>query len=60
MVEQYQTKLDWLQSVTINDVTKTHIEHYGMEMPRFTKYLRTWGEAGTVKSGKNGKLGDHG
>ena len=27
------TKLDWLQSVTINDVTKTRIEHYGMQIP---------------------------
>ena len=52
------TKLDWLQSVIIDDVTKTRIEHYGMQMPKFAKNLRTWGEAGTVKSGKDGKLGD--
>ena len=29
-------------------------------MPKFTRYLRTWGEAGTVKSGKDGKLGNCG
>ena len=54
------TQLDWLQSVTIGDVTKTRVEHYGMQVPKFAKYLRTWGEAGTVKSGKVGKLGNRG
>ena len=54
------TKLDWLQSMTINDLTKTCIEHHDMQMPKFTKYLRTWGEAVTVKSGKDGKLCDRG
>ena len=46
------TKLDWLQSLTINDMTKTRIAHFGMEMPKFTKYLHTWGEAGILKSGE--------
>ena len=54
------TKLDWLQGVTINGVTKTCIEWYGKSVPKFAKNLRTWGEAGTVKSGKDGKLGDRG
>jgi len=31
-----------------------------MQVPKFAKYLRTWGEAGTVKSGKVGKLGNRG
>ena len=31
-----------------------------MQMPKFAKYLCTWGEAGKVKSGKDGKLGDRG
>ena len=54
------TKLDWLQGVRINDVTKTRVEWYGKAVPKFAKHLRTWGEAGTVKSGKDGKLGDCG
>jgi hypothetical protein len=54
------TKLDWLQGVTIDDVTKTRVEWYGKAIPKFAKHLRTWGEAGTVKSGKDGKLGDRG
>ena len=54
------TKLDWLQGVTIGDVTKTRIEHYGMQVPKFAKYLRPWGKAGMVKSRKDGKLGDRG
>ena len=43
-----------------NDVTKTRIELYSLEMLKFAKYLHTWGEAGTVESGKDGKLGDPG
>ncbi len=28
--------------------------------PFFSKYLRTWGEAGVIKTGKDGKIGDWG
>jgi hypothetical protein len=52
------TKLDWLNLVIINGVNKTRIEHYGLPLPRFAQYLRTWGEARTIKTGKDGKTGD--
>ncbi len=54
------TKLDWLKLVIINGINKTRIEHYGLPLPRFPQYLRTWGEAGTVKTGKDRKMGDRG
>ena len=69
MVERYRlfqeaanhaTKLDWLAVVKIGGVKKTRLEHYGMEIPAWSKNLKTWGEAGTVKTGKDGKLGDRG
>jgi hypothetical protein len=56
-----KTKLDWLKLITINKVKKTRIEHYGLPLPNFTKYLRTcWGEAEIIKNGKDGKIGDRG
>ncbi len=48
------TKLDWLKLTTINGVKKTKIEHYGLPLPIFAQYLCTWGEAGTIKTGKDG------
>ncbi len=53
-------KLDWLKLITINTVKKTRIEHYGLPLPNFTRYLRTWGEAGIIKTGKDGEIGDRG
>jgi hypothetical protein len=55
-------KLDWLKLITINKVKKTRIEHYGLPLPKFTQYLRTWGEAGIIKTPlrrKNQRLGSH-
>ncbi len=52
------TKLDWLKLITINKVKKTRVEHYGLPLPNFAKYLRTWGEAGIIKTSKDGKIGD--
>ena len=43
------TQLDGLVSVTINGVTKSRYEHWVGKNPAFSKYLRTWGEAGKVK-----------
>jgi hypothetical protein len=54
------TKLDWLKLITINKVNKTRVEHYGLPLPIFTKYLHTWGEVGIIKTGKDGKIGDQG
>ena len=36
------------------------MEHYNFPLHRFAKYLRTWGEAGTVKTGIDRKAGDQG
>ena len=56
------TQLDGLVLVTINGVTKTRYEHWVGKNLAFTKYLRTWGEAGTmkVKTKTSPKLKDKG
>jgi hypothetical protein len=54
------TALDNLIPVTWNGITKTRYEHAGFKIPKFVKYLRTFGEAGIVKNGKDGKVGDRG
>jgi hypothetical protein len=46
---QTATMLDGLMLVTIDDVTKTRVEHWSGKVPSFAENLRTWGEAGTVK-----------
>lgn len=60
---QTATLLDGLLPVTIDGVTKSRYAHWsGGEEPKYAKFLRTWGEAGTVKlkSLATGKLGDRG
>ena len=52
------TILDWLNIVTIQNIRRTIIERYKQDLPTWSEVLRTWGEAATVKWGKNGKLGD--
>jgi hypothetical protein len=47
-----------IKLITINKVKKTRIEHYGLPLPNFTYYLCTWGEAGIIKTSKDGKIGD--
>ena len=43
------TKLDWLIVIEINGIKKTRIEHYTNKgLPGYARYLRTFGEAGTV------------
>jgi hypothetical protein len=54
------TALDNLVAVTVNGETKTIFEHAGIAIPSFVKHLRTFGEAGTMKKGKDGKVGDRG
>jgi hypothetical protein len=51
------TALDNLIPVTWKGETN---EHAGFEIPKFVKYLRIFGEAGIVKNGKDGKVGDRG
>ena len=69
MVEQYcllqeaanlLSKVDWLTVIKMAGRKKTRIEHYGMPIPAWSNNLQTWGEAGTVKTGKDRKLGDRG
>ena len=54
------TKTDWVTPITLKGVTKARIEHFGMKVPKFFKHLRTWGEAGRVKTGKDEKFGNPG
>ena len=46
------TQLDWLAVVTIDGKTTTRYKHWSKsdKDPKFAKCLRTWGEAGTVKT----------
>ena len=44
------TKLDGLVVSTINNKTQTRYEYFGYPIPKFAKYLKTWGEAGVVKT----------
>ena len=44
------THLDGLKVVNLDGVKKTRYEHWCGKVPRFAKHLRTWGEAGTVKT----------
>ena len=44
------THLDGLKVIAIDGVDKTRYEHWCGKIPRFANHLRTWGEAGTVKT----------
>jgi hypothetical protein len=54
------TKLGQLKLIIIKGINKTRIEHYGLPLPKLAQYLRTWGEVGTVQTGKDRKMGDRG
>ena len=56
------TYLDGLKVIEINGEKKTWYEHWCSKLPRFVYHLRTWGEAGTVKTitGKVSKVLDRG
>ena len=53
-------QLDGLKIVTVNGVAVTRDMHVYKENLRWSKNLRTWGEAGVVKEGKDGKTDDRG
>ena len=53
-------QLDGLTVVTVNGELKTRDEHIMGSNPNWMKNLHTWGEAGVVKLGKDGKMGDCG
>jgi hypothetical protein len=54
------TVLDNIIPATWKGETKTQYEHAGFKIPKFVKYLRTFGEAGIVKNRKDGKVGNRG
>ena len=54
------TVLDNLIPVTWKGETKTRYEHAGYKIPKFVKHLRTFGKAGSVKTMKDGKVGNRG
>ena len=58
----HATDLDGLIVTTIGDKTATRYEHWCGHLPKWVKYLRTWGEAGTVKikSKTTSKIADRG
>ena len=49
-----------LQVVELNGKVCMHYEHFHGTKPLYAMALWEWGEAGTVKIGKNGKVGDRG
>ena len=51
-------KLDGLRVVTLNGKTATRDVHWYGKNPSWANNLRTWGEAGVVKNGKDDKTGD--
>ena len=59
---QAATLLDGLMVVTVDGATKTRYEHVFGKNPEFARYLRVWGEAGTVKTktATTPKLSDRG
>ena len=59
---QTVTDLDGLQAISINGLNQTRYQHFDGKLPAFVNYLRTWGEAGTVKikSKTTPKLADKG
>ena len=42
--------LDELAVADLNGVIKSRIEHWNGTLPKFARHLRTWGEAGVVKT----------
>ncbi|GFH50456.1 hypothetical protein CTEN210_06932 [Chaetoceros tenuissimus] len=46
----YCEKIDWLVPIEIGGEVKPRVEHWCGKLPNFAKYLRTWGEAGVVKT----------
>ena len=45
----HASKMDGYTLVTIKGIIKTRYEHLFGQNPKFTNYLRTWGEARVVK-----------
>ena len=56
----WAVKLAWLTIVEINGVSKARFEHYEHKIPSWTKQMQNFGEAGTVKIRKKGKVCNRG
>ena len=54
------TMLDGLTTVKFGDKDASHDIHVFGTLSKWSANLRTWGEAGAVKTGKDGKSGDRG
>jgi hypothetical protein len=56
------TLLDGLIPIKLDGKMKPRVVHWSGKLPDFAKHLRTWGEAGTVKTKTPtmAKLADHG
>ena len=44
----HATKLDWLVPVELNGEKKARVLHYQKTLPKFTNFMKLWGEAGVV------------
>eukprot|EP00957_Ditylum_brightwellii_P118084 9005761-Ditylum_brightwellii.AAC.1 len=44
------TMLDWLAIITLENMTKTQVEHWNGSLPWWCRALRTWGKAGVMKT----------
>ena len=53
-------KLDSLVIVDIDGVKKTGVKHYANILPRWVNHMRTFGKAGTIRTGTVGKVGNRG
>ena len=54
------TMFNGLRLVAVNGKRNTRDDHIHGNNPRWATHLRTWGEAGVVKEGKDEKTGDKG
>ena len=61
-VSKTATKLDQRVVIEIDGikVKKTRVKYYAGMLPLWEKYTRTFGKTGTVRTGKDGKVGDRG
>ena len=59
-VAKSATKLDSLISVEIDGAKKTCIEHNVNVIPKWVKHMITFGKAGTLRIGKDDKVGNRG
>ena len=54
------TQLDGLRVVEIKGIKQTCDTHAHGKTPKWAMNMQTWGEAGVIKKGKDGKTGDRG